>query len=289
MQRVTLGAYILPGDPVWLRSSLRRIYPLLDRLVVPVPEDGRGWRGRTLPVRHCLDIVHEIDTRGIVTEVPGRWMDRAQPLRAETRQRQAAVDALTGTVDWILQFDGDELLRVPDGLQVALDAAERAGLDVVELPMQILFRRLRDGRHLVVTDVDGAPIHEYPGPVAVRSGVTLTHARRTDQPFLRAVVRGDHRSIQVARSPEPGEHRVVCLDEAPILHNSWARTPQQIWRKTGTWGHAGPRASAFVLRRWLPAPLIWQRQRDLHPFSGSLWPALRPLTVSPDDLAPEDR
>jgi hypothetical protein len=39
-----LGAYVLTGDPVWMRSSLGRYYDLLDDLVVLVPEGGRAGR-----------------------------------------------------------------------------------------------------------------------------------------------------------------------------------------------------------------------------------------------------
>ena len=100
--RMRLGAYVLPGDPTWLRSSLSSYYHLLDDLVVPIPEDGRSWTGATLPVRDCLTAINRVDTRRLMRHISGRWIDRRQPLQAEIAQRQACVNALNG-VDWVLQ------------------------------------------------------------------------------------------------------------------------------------------------------------------------------------------
>ncbi|WP_427383661.1 hypothetical protein [Janibacter sp. G56] len=146
-----LGAYVLPGDPVWLRSSLARYYPLLDDLVVPVPTSGRGWTGHPIPVDECLRIIREIDVRGIVREVEGDWVDTDRPMRADTAQRQAAVDALGERVDWILQVDNDEVLPDTGALLEALGRADAAGCDAVEWPMRVLFRARSRGRFLVVT------------------------------------------------------------------------------------------------------------------------------------------
>ncbi|NTV38991.1 MAG: hypothetical protein HGA51_03405 [Demequinaceae bacterium] len=271
-----IGAYVLPGDTVWLQRSLGQYYPILDALVVPVPQDGRGWTGVPIPVGEALELIRAVDTRGIMRTIPGSWTDRVDPMRADTAQRQAAVDALAGEVDWVLQIDNDEYLPRPESLHRALDEAERQGIDAVEWPMRVLYRRTRK-RVLEVVSVDGQPHYDYPGPIAVRSGARLRDARRSEGGFLRLVVRGDHRSLQVARPLETGELRVEFLDhEDAILHNSWAREPAATRQKLASWGHStGAGFNSYYWFRWWPSPLLWRVQRDLHPFARELWPALR--------------
>ena len=283
-----VGAYLLPGDPVWLRSSLARYYHLLDDLVVLVPEDGLGWNGYPLPVEECLAAVAEIDTRRLARQLPGVWRDVRRPMMAETAQRQAGIDALSSTVDWILQVDNDEVLPDPDSL---LAIVAEAGDDVgVEWPMNILYRKLRGGRYLRVVGVQGQPVYDYPGSVIVRSGTRLTEARRHEGGFTRVTVRGDDASLQVTRPPEDREHRKAGIDPSlAIVHNSWARSPSQVWRKTRSWGHAsGLRGVVYYLAHWLPAPLTWRWARDFHPFARGLWPRLGVVRFPSGLLVPTD-
>lgn len=287
---VSLGAYLLPGDPVWLRSSVTRYYDYLDDLVVLVPEDGLGWLGKPIPVAECLSVIDEIDTRGIARRVSGRWVDPAHPMAADTAQRQVGVDALDG-VDWVLQVDNDEV--VPD-IGRLLDVAKSAPSDIVgiEWPMRVIYRALGGGRGLMVTGESGRPIFEYPGAVLVRRGARLADARRLgDGRIQRLVVEGDSESLQVRQPRGNDEVRTQGLPaESAILHNSWGRSPRQIWRKTRTWGHAaGLRGAFYYLSRWLPAPLLWRTQRDLHPFAEGLWPRVRPERIPIELLDPRDR
>lgn len=289
-QQFSLGAYILPGDPVWLRSSVARYYDHLDDLVVLVPEEGLGWTGKPIPVAECLSVIDEIDVRGIARRVNGRWIDPVRPMAADTAQRQAGVDALT-EVDWVLQVDNDEIL--PDiGRLIDVAKAASSAIVGIEWPMRVIFRALSDGRGLMVASESGGPVFEYPGSVLVRSGVRLADARRPGAGLIqRLVVDGDAESFQVRQRQGEDEVRTQGLPAgAAILHNSWGRSPRDIWRKTQTWGHAaGLRGAFYYLTRWLPAPLLWRQQRDLHPFADGLWPRIRPERIPAELLDPRDR
>jgi hypothetical protein len=286
-----LGAYILPGDPTWLRSSLRRYYQLLDELVVLVPADGRGWTGHPIPVRACRDAVDAIDHRKIARIVIGSWRDRAHPMLAETAQRQAGIDAIGPDVDWILQIDNDELLPSVDALISVLAYAEAHKIPAVEWPMRVLFRRLGRDEFLEVCAARGVPRYDYPGPIAVRPAVRLMEARRPKGDYLRPLVRDDRASLQVLRTAAEGEARAELLSpEDAILHNSWGRSVRDVWRKTKSWGHAnGLRGVWYFALVWLPAPVTWRVRRDLHPFSSGLWPRLRRTNLPIALLDPSDR
>ena len=288
--RPRLGAYLLPGDPVWLRSSLRRYYQFLDDLVVVVPVPATGWTGRPLPVDQCLDIISEVDVRGIARRVDGHWEDLDQPMRADTAQRQAGLDALRGRVDWVLQIDNDEVVPDPGFL---VDSLQTVADDVVgiEWPLRVLYRRLSDRTFVAVGGATGEPVVEYPGTTVVRPNATLVDARRPGEgKIIRHVVKGDKQSLQIARPPGPEELRVEGLAvEQVILHNSWGRTPAQIMQKTRTWGHAsGARGLVYVVTRWWPSRWTWRWQRNLHPFADGLWPRLVKVSVPAELLDPQD-
>ena len=281
MDPLRLGAYILPGDPTWLRSSLARYYDHLDTLVVPVPDDGRSWTGRPIPVQQCLTIIRELDTRGIVRTITGRWNHPQDPMVAENQQRQAAIDAIQG-VDWVLQIDNDELLPDLSALIHVLDVAAASGAPAVEWPMRVIFRELRNGRYLEVVAADGGPRYDYPGPIAVRPDTRLSECRRSEGSWLRPVVRGDDRSLQVVRRPAALEQRETCLDvDQAILHNSWGRSAASIWRKVRSTAHQeGWRMIWYFGAVWWASPLTWRWLRNFHLFSRSLWPRLRVLDES---------
>lgn len=275
---VRLGAYILPGDPVWLLETLQRYYPLLDDLVVPVPTGSMGWNGTIIPVEQCLQIIRSIDSRGIAREIEGTWVNTDNPMLAETEQRRSALRALDGTVDWVLQLDSDEYLPRPELIREAIAIADAHEAVAVEIPMRVLFRRTR--RHVFeVAGPGGSVHHEYPGPVLVRPDVQLVNARQSAGRSVRLASASAASSMQVRSAPGEQEIRVEGFaDEDAIVHNSWARSPEEIRRKIGSWGHAkdahfGP----YYWLRWWPVPLTWWAQWDFHPFQRGLWPRLRRL------------
>ncbi|SDB79869.1 hypothetical protein GA0111570_101140 [Raineyella antarctica] len=261
---------------MWLESSLSRYYSLLDALVVVAPTNRRGWTGRPVPVDLCLEIIARVDTRNIRQVVWGQWEDHAEPMRADTAQRQAGIDALGDTVDWLFQIDNDELLPDPGALLEMVDEAEAKGIGAVEWPMRVLFRRLPSGDYLEVCSSSRAPRYDYPGPIAIRSHSRAVDARRCEGATLRVTVKGDDESLQLRHEPAEGEVRVARLGpEQAILHNSWGREPGMIRQKIRTWGHAsGIKGQLYYWLQWFPAPITWRWMRDIHPFARGLWPRL---------------
>lgn len=281
-----LAAYVLAADPTWVERSVRSYYDLVDELVVSYDRHGRSWTGTRIPVDECLEHLQALDRDGKMRFVPGDFAGRGgSPLDRDTAQRRAALAEVGDGADWVLQIDSDEVLPDPAALVAALRTAEARGLRSVEWPMRVLFRTLSGGRFLEVCARNGGDRFEYPGPVAVRPDAVLTEARRAEGSFLRPVVRGDDRSLQVAREPEPGEVRVALLDpDQAILHYSWAGPSSRVRRKVGSWGHnSGARSLAFYHLRWRPAPLVWRRMHDFHPFARGLWPALK-VSHARDDV-----
>jgi hypothetical protein len=272
---VRINAYVFAADAEFVERSVASYYDLVDRLVVSYDESGRAWNGARIDVEDCLGRLRGLDK----VELCGGSFCRPDlaPMAAETAQRTDALAAAADGADWVLQIDADEVLPDASALLAALRAAGELGLPAVEWPMRVLFRSLGRGRYLEVCDVDGGDRYEYPGAIAVRPGTPLAHARRVDSPFLRVVVNGDERSLQVARPAAENETRLELLGpQQAILHYSWAGSRARIRSKVDSWGHTdGWHTRAYYLLRWRPAPLLWRTMRDFHPFAGELWPALK--------------
>lgn len=281
-----LHAYVLAADPAWIERSISAYYDLVDEIVVSYDRSGRGWTGAPVPVEETLERLDALDRDGKLRRVGGDYARAAAtPIDCDTAQRQEALAEAGRGADWVLQIDTDEVLPRAGRLVEVLRHADDRGIDAVEWPMRVLFRSLRGGRFLEVCERDGRDRFEYPGPIAVRPGARLVDARRAEGPFLRPMVRGDDRSLQLIQRPAEGETRAEMLaPEDAILHYSWAGSSERIRSKVSSWGHSsGRRSQAFYRLRWRPAPYVWRVMRDFHPFADGLWPALKISDAARDD------
>lgn len=277
-----LSAYILAADPAWIEASVLSYYDFVQEIIVSYDQNSKGWTGAPVPVEECLSRLRAIDHDQKMRFCPGDYGHfHDAPMNGETYQRQCSIAATSGA-DWVLQIDTDEILPKPSRLVEMLEYAERQDIPAVEWPMRVFFQRLGDGRFLEVCQSEADGHYEYPGPIAVRPGVKLIGARRTDGKFVRGVVAGDRYSLQVKRPPEPNEHRFEgCRDEDAILHFSWVRTPGEIRSKIASWGHnEGFKSVLFYHIYWKNAPRLWRWLRNFHPFAHDLWPRLKATRLS---------
>jgi hypothetical protein len=276
-----IKAYVLAADPTWIEASVGAYYNFVDEIVVSYDRSSRGWTGAPIPVEECLTRLKVMDGDKKMRFVPGDFSAPVKdPMENDTLQRNVAIRLASQKADWVLQLDTDEFIPRPEALFDAVSRADSLGVPGIEWPMRVLYRRIKSGLALEVCAPDGCDHFEYIAPVLVRAGSVLEHSRRTGAGFLRAVVRGDSRSLQLGRPLETGEVRVACLDATDaILHNSWARHPGDLVRKLASWSHSGWGAWIHFVLRWLPSPALWRHQRNIHPFFGPVWPALRVCQV----------
>ena len=278
----------MAADPTWLQESVSAYYPHVEKIVVSYDEESRGWTGAAVPVESCLEKLRMIDRDGKLEFRPGRFGSArsGDPHAADTHQRRTALAQAAEGAEWVLQIDTDEILPRWQALRNALEQADNLGIGAVEWPMRVLYRRLRDGRFLEVVTANGSNHFEYPGPIAVRPDVNLVDCRRTDGPFLRPVVLGDHSSLQVADAAGANEHRLECLESGDaIWHNSWGRSSAVVRRKIRSWSHNDGLGSwLYYYIRWWPAPVTWRSMRNFNPVHPPLWPRLRIVSAPPFEL-----
>jgi hypothetical protein len=272
-----IKAYVLAADPTWLERSVGAYYDLVDEIVVSYDRFSRGWTGTPVPVEECLTRLRVLDGDRKMRFVAGNFSSKVKdPMENDTLQRGVALKVASENSDWVLQLDTDEWLPEPQALLETINRADDLDADGVDWPMRVLYRNLGLSGALEVCAPDGGDHFEYIAPVAVRSGSFLLHSRRIRGRILRAVVKGDSRSIQLKRPLEAGEVREERLrSRQAIVHNSWARSPVELMSKLASWSHSGASAWRHFFLHWLPSPFLWRRQRNVHPLFGSVWPALR--------------
>ena len=256
---------MLLGDPTFLRASILAYYDRVDRIVLSFDESSTSWTGTTLPVERCLEIVQEIDVQGKCVSLPGRHdAHRSEPMRGETEQRQAALDAASDGADWVLQLDTDEVAPTPARLFGSLDRAQSSEAQGLDYPSRWLYARVARGRYLERTNRWWQVAASYPGPIAVRSGTRLRYARQIDGPLHRVDMRARNTDPWRARSARVDE--VVGVDDA-ILHFAWVRAADVMERKLRWSGHAKQLADPSHYRLWL--------RRTRHPLAAAAGTPLR--------------
>lgn len=262
-----ISAYVMAADPTFLRESLTAYYPFVDRIVVSYDADGLSWTGTTLPVAQCLRIVDELDVDGKCVPTAGRFArpDRP-PLENDTRQRQHALDAASEHADWVLQLDTDEVMLDPSAFFTSLARADLVGAGGVDFPALWLYSRVGRGRYLERSGRFWRRAASYPGPLAVRAGTRLRHARQADVELYRVDIRRSNSDPWHPRSAVVDE--VIRPDRA-VAHFSWVREPSLMRRKFGWSGHAEDLAPPEVYRAW--------EHRTRHPRRAVATSVLRPV------------
>ncbi len=260
-----LTAYVLVGDPSFLVASLSSYYDQVDRIVLSYDETSTSWTGKSLLVEECLRLVKEVDVEGKCVHAPGPWADGDEhPLVKETRQRQAALDQASDGADWVLQLDTDEVMLNPRVFLGSLRTADATGADGLHYPARWLYSRVAPGRYLEASSRFGRPRASYPGPLAVRAGTRLTHARQADVPLYRVDL--SPWNTDPAHVHSVSVHEVVTPDDA-VLHFSWVRADETMRRKFGWSGHAEDYSRPEVYRHWV--------DRSRHPWRTALTSPLR--------------
>ena len=176
-----------------------------------------------------------------------------------------AIGSFYGLVDRIVvSYDADGLswsghplsTADPGAFLAAIETAAGRAASAVEYPARVLYARARSGRFLETCGRFWSTQSSYPGPVAVRAGTTLSHARQAaGVPVYRVDVAPWN--TDPARPATTPVHRVIRRDQA-ILHLSWVRSEDQMAEKRTVSGHARDRDWDGELGRW--------RRRMRHPF-----------------------
>lgn len=246
--RRRVSAYVMLADPSYLSESVRAYYPHVDRIVLSYDRAHTSWTGTRLPVEQCLEIVRRLDVDRKCVAAPGDFarLDHP-PLENDTFQRQSALDAASEGSDWVVQLDTDEVMVDDAAFFASLGSADEAGAAGLDFPARWLYSRVGAGLYLEQVAPGWRLAASFPGPLAVRAGTRLRHARQADVTLYRVDI--------AARNTDPWHPRSARVDEVvrpdqAVVHFSWVRQPDVIRRKFGWSGHAEQMKPPAVYRAW---------------------------------------
>ncbi|HEX9998393.1 MAG TPA: hypothetical protein VGB45_14740 [Abditibacterium sp.] len=238
-----IHAYVLAGDPAWLRTSLLSYYAVVDKIVVAYDRQNLGWTGVPIPVEECVEICRSMDPEGKMEFLAGHYAKcDPQPLQCETIQRRQALEIAQEGADWVLQFDTDEVMADPACFLSCLKEADAGGYDSLDFPSRYLFCALPNHRYLERAGRLWTPRASYPGSLAIKSGTPLRLARQTKSSLFRVDFRA--RNTDPFRGAHVPVHRVISPDQG-VLHFSWVRSHDYLKRKFASWGHANDRPDGW--------------------------------------------
>jgi hypothetical protein len=243
-----INAYVLAADPAWLAESVRSYYELAQRIVVSYDQSGRSWTGNPLPVDDCLARLKSLDPDGKLDFRPGDYARAGHhPMENDTYQRQQALRQAADGADWVIQLDTDEVVASLDIFRESMLEADAGDYDAFMYPARWLYQRIGADLFLEGSSRLWRRLASYPGPVAVRSGVELRHAR---QGGTKLYVAGfSDGNLPVYSLPPAPVRKVISVSDA-ILHFGWVRSDDGMAAKLTSWGHAHDRDWSQPLRRW---------------------------------------
>jgi hypothetical protein len=275
---VRLTAYILAADPAWIEPSVRSYYDIVEEIVVCYDTDRLGWTGAPIAVDECIDRVRAVDVDRKVRLLGGSYYrSGSDPMENDTNQRQHALAAAGERADWVVELDTDEVMPDARYFSTRLSEIPRE-YHACFWPMRVMFKQVSPTRFLEVSTRFRTLCWEYPGPVACRPGVRLTHARRTSSPAWTFGVSYSLWTL-LNRTSVPANARIAA--EKAVVHFSWARSDEEIRRKVSGWSHSRDfDAEAYVRDVWGRAETRWRSYRNFHPVQPDTWPALRPVELA---------
>jgi len=273
-----LKGYILAADPNWIEASVLSYYDSMEEILVSYDRSSMGWSGQLIPVEECLERLRAIDKDKKLRFFGGDYYrPQHSAMENDTYQRQCAVDEIGRSADWIIELDTDEVLPSVRSFVDCLANVPRDRV-VVEWPNRIFFQRTRSGKFLEVTTFLRRQKSEYPGPVATRPGVRLHIARQSSTaPRWRFGIRRG----AFGRFSRRSDYADALIDNSDaILHFSWVRSEEDIFRKITGWGHATDFSGTDYFNKvWKTAPWKWPFLYNFHPVVPKVWPALWPVSL----------
>lgn len=252
-----ISAYILLGDPRWLRESVRSYYPWVDRIVAIGDHESRAWDGSDLPVEECLTILNEIDREGKIEVLLNDLVrPRVPRMLLDTEARRAALAHLQDS-DWVLQIDTDEILTEPGTFMSLLEKADKQShVAAFDYPSRWFLGRAKTPWPGLWLLESSDALHRirahYPGPLAVRPTAHLNYSRRATCNYFRVDLAPRNTYHEYTWSHPV--HAVVRPREA-VMHLSWVERSGTDNKQPAQHGHAGEhlldedqRLRAFRLR-----------------------------------------
>lgn len=252
-------AYCVAYDWYLLKYSLAQVYDFVDEICLSIDKNKRSWTGNYFDFDEIgfSKLIEQIDTEAKIKIYYDDFsLSSLSPMQNEVRQRNMAAAYLGQDDAWYLQLDADEYFLDFDGFCKELQSITTTRKVNVCCPFVILFKQTTDG-FLYINNKDFEKQEMIP---------IATNA--PDYVFGR----------------KNGYFNLIT--NHAVLHQSWARSEEEIKQKLQNWGHNKDfnLESYFAFWQSLSAA-SFKNVINFHPFTPSAWESLKLIrATSIEDL-----
>lgn len=236
--------FLISYDYEYIKTSLPRVYDHVDQIYFAVDADRKTWAGKPLEIDDQFWAwIKEFDKAGKITIYEDHfYVAGLSPIECDTRERNL-LGQYMGKADWYVQVDSDEYFVDFPAFVSKLRGYIPDQPTTIACKVLTLFKELSDGFLFIDDSVE-----------------TLNFA--TNNPVY-----------DIARINQSGN--LCLLWDDLVLHQSWARKPDEIYRKLHNWGHKDDFNLDSFYNLWNAIDRYnYHVLNNFHPLDPRLWPKL---------------
>jgi hypothetical protein len=255
-RKIKVG-FCVAYDWNYLAYSLPLVYKESDAICLAIDKDRISWAGNRFEFDEdgFQALVKQIDVESKITIYEEDFhILELSPMQNEIRQRKLMAEQLGADDGWQLQLDSDEyFLNFKGFVQYLKKIKPRRAINVC-CPWITLYKRIDEG-FLMVNPKSFKQIEFIPIATNVPK---YEHGRRNG-------------------------HFNHHTDFA-ILHQSWARSKEEVWQKLNNWGHRDDSDINAYFKLWDNATIKnYKTYKDFNQVNPSLWPSLEILPLKREE------
>ncbi|MCQ9634947.1 hypothetical protein MP477_08290 [Chryseobacterium sp. WG23] len=241
--------YLLSYDYTYIFNSLKQVYDFADKIFICYDKDGKTWAGNYFSIPdHVFQDIKKLDIQNkVIFYSDTFYIEGMATIDLDTRQRNKLAKKM-GKGGWHLQIDSDEypvdfgkLTSFLKKHQYLLRKPEKTPVNFF-VNFVTLFKQTEDG-FLVISP--------YTEPCFLITNVPVyVNARYPKNPYF---LRLDFNNI----------------------HQSWARSPEEISQKINNWGHNNDFDTNEFLNEWKKLnSKNYMKMKNFHPLTPTDWKEL---------------
>jgi len=243
MSTIKVG-YLISYDYEFIKTSLPIVYNFVDEIYFAIDKDRVTWSGESFEISdEFWHWIAEFDSDNKITLYEDRFhIEGLTSMECDTRERNMLA-AKMGSSDWYLQIDADEYFIDFEDFVYRLRSHTPKFPCSIYCRVATLFKEVNDG-FLVIGE----------------SFETLSFAT-------------NHPVYDVARNNTSGNKHIHWNDL--VLHQSWARNPDEINQKLNNWSHKDDFNTDSFYNLWQAVDENnYYCLNNFHPINPHLWPKL---------------
>ena len=248
-KNIIKAGYLLSYDYSYIFTSIKYIYDEVDSIVISYDANDKTWVGNQILIPESFfSDIKKIDIENKITFYKDEfYISGIPPMDLETRQRNMMAEKM-GHGGWHIQIDGDEYAY----------------------NFKKLAHFLRQNKYLLA--------HPEKNPINFQ--VNLVTLFRNDESGFYIINPFEEKCLFITNYPKYKYARRVTTGrtlplEYYLIHQSWARTENEILEKITNWGHKNDFDTMSFFEFWKSITSKNHKNFvDFHPLVASDWRTL---------------